>query len=189
MLTEQSLRPADQTWGRDRIYVLLSDRGSGKYRPVGGSPFSVPPGDGPRRHFTFSVARALAVLAAGESITVTVLSFFIGTDLPYAQRQFRPPHDSREPICRAEDLPLAGRADFPMCPIDSTTQLNLLADHEGRPELCRRSIHHGRLPKAHTNRSRGSIPVPCNPNGSDAIYVVRIDGIQGRCDPTGHIRA
>ena len=38
--------------GQDRIYVSALDAGSGKLSPVAGSPFSVPPGDGPR-HFTF----------------------------------------------------------------------------------------------------------------------------------------
>ena len=38
--------------GQDRIYVSALDAASGKLSPVGGSPVSVPPGDGPR-HFTF----------------------------------------------------------------------------------------------------------------------------------------
>ena len=38
--------------GQDRIYVSALDAVAGKLSPVTGSPFSVPPGDGPR-HFTF----------------------------------------------------------------------------------------------------------------------------------------
>jgi 6-phosphogluconolactonase len=38
--------------GQDRIYVSAFDPVAGKLSPVTGSPFSVPPGDGPR-HFTF----------------------------------------------------------------------------------------------------------------------------------------
>ncbi len=38
--------------GQDRIYVSAFDAGSGKLSPAPGSPFALPPGDGPR-HFTF----------------------------------------------------------------------------------------------------------------------------------------
>jgi len=77
MRTLETASYCKQTWGRTGSIVSALDPVAGKLSPVTDSPFSVPPGDGPR-HFTFHRNGRWLYSLQEEASTVMFFSFRSG---------------------------------------------------------------------------------------------------------------
>ena len=143
--------------GQDRIYVSALDAGLGTLSPVAGSPFSV--GSRFATATTFHRNGQLAVLAATKKHPRWMFFHFVsGNRIPeYPADHFHAAPWIQGNQFHCGDSALA-RWAISLC-VQSTPRHSRypLAESRRTVELYRRSIHHGRLPKAHTNRSWGSI--------------------------------
>jgi 6-phosphogluconolactonase (cycloisomerase 2 family) len=174
--------------GQDRIYVSALDAGSGKLSPATGSPFSLPPGDGPR-HFAFHRNGRWLYSVQEEASTVVFFHFDPATGSLSPQqtistlpRGFKGTNFTAEILLSPDDrfLYISNRLH------DTVGILSL--NHEGRLTFVGEASTMGDYPRHIQIAPGGAFLYACNQR-SDAITSFRVDRNTGQLRFTGQYTA
>jgi 6-phosphogluconolactonase len=170
--------------GQDRIYVSALDAGLGKLSPVAGSPFSVPPGDGPR-HFTFHRNGRWLYSLQEEASTVMFFHFDPATGSLSPQQTISTlPHGFKGTNFTAEILLSPdGRFLYVSNRLHDTVGIFSL-NHEGRLSYVGEASTMGDYPRHIQIAPGGAFLYACNQR-SDAITSFRVDRNTGQLRFTG----
>jgi 6-phosphogluconolactonase len=174
--------------GQDRIYVSAFDPGSGKLSPIADSPFSVPPGDGPR-HFTFhSNGRWLYSLQEEAS---TVMFFLFdpetGSLRPQQTISTLPPGFKGTNFTAEIVLSPDGRFLYVSNRLHDTVAIFSL-NHDGRLTYVGEASTMGDYPRHIQIAPGGAFLYACNQR-SDSITSFRVDRNTGQLRFTGQYTA
>jgi 6-phosphogluconolactonase len=170
--------------GQDRIYVSALDAGSGKLSPVAGSPFSTPPGDGPR-HFVFHRNGRGLYSTQEEASTVIFFHFDAATGSLRPQqtistlpRGFKGTNFTAEILLSPDQrfLYVSNR-------LHDTVGIFSL-DHEGRLTYVGEASTMGDYPRHIQIAPGGGFLYACNQR-SDSITSFRVDRNTGQLHFTG----
>jgi 6-phosphogluconolactonase (cycloisomerase 2 family) len=174
--------------GQDRIYVSAFDPGSGKLSPIADSPFSVPPGDGPR-HFTFHSNGRWLYSLQEEASTVMFFLFDLETGSLRPQQTIStlPPGFKGTNFTAEIVLSPDGRFLYVSNRLHDTVAIFSL-NHDGRLTYVGEASTMGDYPRHIQIAPGGAFLYACNQR-SDSITSFRVDRNTGQLRFTGQYTA
>jgi 6-phosphogluconolactonase len=174
--------------GQDRIYVSALDPVAGKLSPVTDSPFSVPPGDGPR-HFTFHRNGRWLYSLQEEGSTVIFFHFdpATGSLSPQQTISTLPPGFKGTSFTAEIVLSPDGRFLYASNRLHDSIAI-FSVNHDGRLNYVSETSTMGDYPRHIQIAPGGAFLYACNQR-SDSIASFRIDQRTGQLRFTGQYTA